>query len=216
MRLLALETAYDVCGAALVDDTGVEALEEQRAPRRHNEVLAPAVGRLLSGAGRRFDDLDGIALSAGPGSYTGLRVGMSYAKGLAYGTGLPVIPVPSLPSLLEGEEIDSPDWVAAWSHGRNVYAVQPEGNDRWGEVYFMGWDDFARRAAGGTVAGYLLDRFQPGSSISVVETCPSAAKVGKFALARRLPPASDLAALVPDYHHEYQVRLSSHAHSGNP
>ncbi len=216
MRLLALETAYDVCGAALVSDSGIEALEEQLAPRRHNEVLAPAVGRLLAGAGRRFDDLDGIALSAGPGSYTGLRVGMSYAKGLAFGTGLPVIPVPTLPSLLDGEEIDSPDWVATWSHGRNVYAVQPKGNAWWGEVRFMGWDEFARLAEGQSVAGYLLDRFQPGPSITVLETCPSAVKVGKFALVRRLEPASDLAALVPDYHHEYQVRLSNHAHSGSP
>ena len=216
MRLLALETAYDVCGAALVGDAGLEALEEQLAPRRHNEVLAPAVRRLLDGAGRRLADLDGIALSAGPGSYTGLRVGMSYAKGLAFGTGLPVIPVPSLPSLLEGEEIDRPDWVAAWSHGRNVYAVQPEGNEQWGEVFFKGWDDFARDAAGKTVAGYLLQRFQPYPGISIVEICPSAAKVGKFALAKRLRPASDLATLVPVYHHEYQVRLSGYANSGSP
>jgi len=62
MRLLALETAYDVCGAALVSDSGIEDLEEQLAPRRHNEVLAPAVERLLARAGRRFEDLDGIAL----------------------------------------------------------------------------------------------------------------------------------------------------------
>ena len=216
MRLLALETAYDVCGAALVSDTGIEALEEQLASRRHNEVLAPAVKRLLAGADRRFEDLDGIALSAGPGSYTGLRVGMSYAKGLAFGTGLPVIPVPTLPCLLEGEEIDTPDWVVTWSHGRNVYAVQPEGNGRWGEVRFLGWDEFTRLAEGQTVAGYLLDRFHPGPSITVLETCPSAVKVGKFALARRLKPASDLAALVPNYHHEYQVRLSNHANPGSP
>ena len=216
MRLLALETAYDVCGAALVSDTGIEALEEQLASRRHNEVLAPAVERLLTGADRRFEDLDCIALSVGPGSYTGLRVGMSYAKGLAFGTGLPVIPVPTLPCLLEGEGIDTPDWVVAWSHGRNVYAVQPGGNGRWSEVRFLGWDEFARLAEGQTVAGYLLDRFHPGPSITVLETCPSAVKVGKFALARRLKPASDLAALVPNYHHEYQVRLSNHANPGSP
>ncbi|UCH63800.1 MAG: tRNA (adenosine(37)-N6)-threonylcarbamoyltransferase complex dimerization subunit type 1 TsaB [Fidelibacterota bacterium] len=215
MRLLALETAYDVCGAALVSDVGIEALEEQLVPRRHNEVLAPTVKRLLAETACQFNDLDGIALSAGPGSYTGLRVGMSYVKGLAFGTGLPVIPVPTLPSLLEGEEIDNPDWVATWSHGGNVYAVQHKGNTRWDKVRFMGWDKFARLAEGQTVAGYLLDRFQPGQSLTVLETCPSAVKVGKFALVRRLEPTSDLVTLVPDYHHEYQVRLSNYAHSGS-
>lgn len=213
MRLLTIETAYDVCGAAVMSEAGVEMVEERHAPRCHNEVLAPAVERLLGALGCRFTDLDGIALSMGPGSYTGLRVGMSYAKGLAFGTGLPVIPVPSLPSLLVGEELARPDWVAAWSHGRNVYALQPRGSDGWSEVHFMGWDDFARLAKGGTVAGYLLDRFLPCPVLTVVQTCPSAVKVGKFALERRLPPASDLAALVPDYHQEFQRRLSSYAHS---
>ena len=100
MTYLAIETAYDVCGVALVNASGVEALEEQVAPRRHNELLAVSVDRLLADSGRRLSDLDGIALSVGPGSFTGLRIGMSYAKGLALGTGLPIIPVPTLPSLL--------------------------------------------------------------------------------------------------------------------
>ncbi|MFB0515224.1 MAG: tRNA (adenosine(37)-N6)-threonylcarbamoyltransferase complex dimerization subunit type 1 TsaB [Candidatus Neomarinimicrobiota bacterium] len=212
MRLLAIETAYDLCGVALLSEAGVEVVEEQHAPRRHNEVLAPAVERLLAAAGCRLADVDSIALSVGPGSYTGLRVGMSYAKGLAFGTGLPIIPVPTLPSLLEGERIEPPDWVAAWSHGRNVYAIRREG-DEWGAVQFMRWDDFVPQAEGQIVAGYLLERFRAGSELVVVETCPSAVKVGKFALGKGLPPASDLAALVPDYHQEYQERLSSYAHS---
>lgn len=213
MRLLAIETAYDICGVALIRGGRVEGLEEQSVRRRHSEILAPSVERLLRSAGCRFADLDAVALSMGPGSYTGLRVGMSYAKGVAFGTGLPIIPVPTLPSLLVGEKIALPDWVAAWSHGRNVYALQRAEGDEWGEVRFMGWDDFAPRARGQTVAGYLLDRFLPSPDLTIVQTCPSAVKVGKFALEKRLPPASDVANLVPDYHQEYQLRLSSHAHS---
>ena len=215
MSFLAIETAYDVCGVALVNKAGLEALEEQVSPRRHNEILAPMVQRLLTKADCQVSDLDGIALSIGPGSYTGPRVGMSYVKGLAFAHDLPVIPVPTLPTLLEGERIEKPDWIATWSHGRNVYAIQTEEKNRWNAVRFMGWDEFVRHAAGQIVAGYQLDRFQSYPGISIVEICPSAAKVGKFALARRLAPALDLATLVCAYHHEFEARLSCYANSGS-
>lgn len=215
MSYLAIETAYDVCGAALVSNGGVEALDEQVSPRRHNEILAPMVQRLLARADCQVTDLDGITLSIGPGSYTGLRVGMSYIKGLAFAHDLPVIPVPTLPALLEGERIEKPDWIATWSHGRNVYTMQTKENGRWSAVQFMGWDEFVRHAAGQTVAGYQLDRFQSHLDISIVEIYPSAAKVGKFALARQLAPAPDLATLVCAYHHEFEARLSCYADSGS-
>ena len=213
MTYLAIETAYDVCGVALVNASGVEALEEQVAPRRHNELLAVSVDRLLADSGRRLSDLDGIALSVGPGSYTGLRIGMSYAKGLALGTGLPIIPVPTLPSLLVGERLRPPHWVATWSHGVQIYAARVDRGGHFGEVQSMTWDAFALLAEGETVAGYLLDRFldsggptQTGRDMTVLETCPSAAKIGKFALERGLSPASDLGSLIPDYHHKFQVK----------
>ena len=213
MRLLAIETAYDVCGAAIIGDKGPEAIVERLAPRQHNEVLAPAVMRVLERAGRSFSDLDGIALSIGPGAYTGLRVGMSYVKGLAFATGLPVIPVPTLPSLLVGEWVGEIDWVATWSHGDQVYtypATEPPQPDA---VQASTWDKFAQLARGASVAGYLLERFLPAGAIRVVNTPPSAEKVGSFALAQQLEPAADLAALVPDYHHDFEKRLRRHAHS---
>ena len=213
MKLLAIETAYDVCGAALFGEAGLEGLEEGHAPRSHNEVLAPSVERLLEATGNGFQDLEGLAVSVGPGSYTGLRVGMSYIKGVAFATGRPVIPVPTLPSLLEGEETASPDWVATWSHGRNVYAMGRRESDGWEEVQFLSWDDFVKLAAGQTVAGYLLDRLEPEAHFEYVETCPSAAKVGKFVLKEGLSPAADLAALIPNYHQEYKIRLTNHARS---
>lgn len=219
--LLAIETAYDVCGVAVVSASGVEALEEQVAPRRHNELLAVSVEQLLADSGRRLSDLDGIALSVGPGSYTGLRIGMSYAKGLALGTGLPVIPVPTLPSLLVGERLRPPHWVATWSHGAQIYAARVEHMDHIEEIQSMTWDAFASLAVGQTVAGYLLDRFlvsegptKAGQDMTVLETCPSAAKIGKFALERGLSPASDLGTLIPDYHHQFQLKPLPEGSSG--
>jgi tRNA threonylcarbamoyl adenosine modification protein YeaZ len=213
MRVLAIETAFDICGVEFVTEDGIESLADQRAPQKHNQILSLTVERMMAAAGYTFSDLDGIALSAGPGSYTGLRIGMSYAKGLAFGTGLPIIPVPSLPVLLEGEPIEAPDWLAVWSHGENVYAVQQDGQEEWGEVEFMQWDQFVERATNCTVAGYLPERFLPRSQIAYVETCPSAAKVGKFAIKRPDWRVFDITDLTPNYHQEFQVRMQKHADS---
>ncbi len=212
MRLLAIETAYDICGAAVISSKGVEGLEEEPAARRHNEQLAPAVQRLMQSAGRAYDDLDAIAISVGPGGYTGLRVGMSYAKGLAFGTGLPLIPVPTLPSMLAGEAL-TPDWVVTWSHGENVYALRTSGSAQPAEVRLLRWEEFLPLAMDQTIAGHLLERFLPQAGITVIPTAPSAEKVGRYALENRLEPVKEPAALVPDYHDDITERLSRHAHS---
>lgn len=213
MTLLAIETAYDVCGVALINDDGIKALEEQVAPRRHNELLAVSTERLLTRCGCRLRDLDAIAVSLGPGSYTGLRIGMSYAKGLAYGAQLPVIPVPTLPSLLVDEDLPEVRWIATWSNGSNVYAAPIDAHGEVGEIQYLEWPDFTAKVKGQALAGYRLERFQPAGAMSYVETCPSAAKVGKFALAQGLEPASDVAVLVPDYHHQFQPGIINNAHS---
>ena len=207
MMLLAVETAYDVCGAALLDGTDVAHIREQHAPRRHNEMLAPQVAELLAEAQVASTELEAIAVSVGPGSFTGLRVGMSYVKGLAFGAELPVIPVPTLPSLVEGEKIQ-PRWIATLSHGDIVFAIASDGNDTWTEVQALSWEQLLQLAAGELVAGYSLERFQPWEGLNIVTTCPSAAKVGKFARRKQLA-AADLASLVPDYHHEFQPATST-------
>ncbi len=99
MNLLALETAYDICGAAVFADNEMIAIEELRVPRRHNIYLADLTAKCLTSAQVGFADLDALAVSSGPGSYTGLRIGNSYAKGVAFGANLPIIPVPSLPAM---------------------------------------------------------------------------------------------------------------------
>ena len=213
MRLLAIETAYDICGVAVIGDGGTEALVEEHAPRRHNEILAPSVQQAMGVAGREFEDLDGIALSVGPGAYTGLRIGMSFAKGLAFGTGLPVIPVPTLPSLLTAGLPVSLTWVVTWSHGEKVFALRIRSSSQQGELRLMDWAEFVPLALGEAVAGYVPERFLTSEGVSVLPTPPSAEKVGRFALEHRLQPAADLATLLPDYLHEYQERLTPHAHS---
>ncbi len=97
--LLALETATDVCGVALAQKGRVTVELTLHRPRRHAEWLVPLIGDALRYGGVAPGDLGAVAVSAGPGSYTGLRIGASTAKGLALATGALLCGVPTLEAL---------------------------------------------------------------------------------------------------------------------
>ena len=97
--LLALETATDVCSVALMADGQILADLTLRRPRAHAESLVPMIEDALRYAGLAATSLDAIAVSMGPGSYTGLRIGVSTAKGLAMAVDAKLIGVPSLEAL---------------------------------------------------------------------------------------------------------------------
>jgi tRNA threonylcarbamoyladenosine biosynthesis protein TsaB len=102
MRVLALDTSALAGGVALVEDerTVAEYLLDIRLT--HSERLMPAVDRVLADASWVPGDLDGVALAVGPGSFTGLRVGASAAKGLAFALSIPIAAVPTLDAMAAG------------------------------------------------------------------------------------------------------------------
>ena len=102
MNLLAIETATSVCGIAIFINDALVAIVEEELDRQHAKKLPEFFDKLLTETNIKFSDIDGIAVSIGPGSFTGLRIGLSYGKGLAFSSGLPVIPVPTLQTLVEG------------------------------------------------------------------------------------------------------------------
>lgn len=98
MKLLAIDTATEACSAALLVD-GQCRDRFQTMPRGHTQALMPMVQALLAEAELSLQQLDGLAVGRGPGAFTGVRIGISAAQGLALGTGLPVVGVSNLAAL---------------------------------------------------------------------------------------------------------------------
>lgn len=95
MKILALETSTAACSVALrINDESHELFEVSGS--RHSELLLPMVERIMGEAALTLRQCDALAFGEGPGSFTGLRVGVGVAQGLAFGADIPVIPVSSL------------------------------------------------------------------------------------------------------------------------
>ncbi|MEY4233335.1 MAG: hypothetical protein RL635_302 [Chloroflexota bacterium] len=94
--LLAIDTASEQISVALASATQVLAEHSWRSANHHTAELAPMAARMLQSAGLTAADLSAVAVAIGPGSYTGLRIGLAFAKGLALAQELPLIGVPTL------------------------------------------------------------------------------------------------------------------------
>ena len=99
-RIILIETSTSLCSTALVEDGKVVCERISDEPRAHTSKTALFVSEMLSEKGLKVSDCDAVAVSKGPGSYTGLRVGVSTAKGLCFGAGIPMISVGTLDTLV--------------------------------------------------------------------------------------------------------------------
>jgi tRNA threonylcarbamoyladenosine biosynthesis protein TsaB len=99
--LLAIETSANLCSVAVAQHGEIIDIVVSE-PRGHTRHLLPAIDRLLIDAGLTLRRLDAIAVTTGPGSFTGLRIGIGVAQGLTYGADLPAVPVSSLATLAQG------------------------------------------------------------------------------------------------------------------
>jgi tRNA threonylcarbamoyladenosine biosynthesis protein TsaB len=99
MMVLGIETATRTGGVAILSEAGVVAEYTLNIEITHSERLMATIDRVLKDTGALIDDIDGFAVSIGPGSFTGLRIGVAAVKGLAFTTGRPVAAVPTLKAL---------------------------------------------------------------------------------------------------------------------
>jgi tRNA threonylcarbamoyladenosine biosynthesis protein TsaB len=144
-RLLAIDTATEACSVALL--VGDQLIERSEiAPRRHAELILPMIESLLAEAGIARRQIDGIAVGRGPGAFTGVRLAISVAQGLALGLNVPVVPVSSLAALAQDVpvDIDAPILAVIDARMGEIYAgafcrgahglVEPIGSESVGPV----------------------------------------------------------------------------------
>lgn len=99
MKILAIEASARVAGAAFLENGRILAEQMVNGPLTHSETLMPMVAGVIEQAGKAPEDVELIALTNGPGSFTGLRIGAATAKGLALGLNIKLLPVPTLEAL---------------------------------------------------------------------------------------------------------------------
>ncbi len=230
--ILAIETATAVCGVALLDGTALlaeAAIEEQQA---HSEKLAPLIASLLS---RHLPDparLTAVAVSIGPGSFTGLRIGLSAAKGLAYGWDKPLIAVPTLEALalraVLGGHARPGDAVLPMIAARReeVYAALYRAGDRAVEQRIAGraiergaLDELFPAGGRVVVMGDGAEAFSPesrgpGEKAGIEYIIPGRAErvcsAAAVAIAAGNHGNADLASLEPMYLKEFYTTIASH------
>src|SRR5262245_45119996 len=193
MRILALDTSTEWCSAA-VGDGGQWHVRESHAGALHSEQLLPMVRSLLAEGGMSLANLGGIAFGAGPGSFTGIRVGCGVAQGLALGADLPVVGVSTLEALAQ-EARRAHGWQRVFAcldaRMREVYAAAYEAEGiRWRAIVEplvarpvdLAAADHADAGAGNGFAAYAALAAPLGLAVVDAELRPTARAVGELAL----------------------------------
>jgi len=132
-RILAIDTATEACSVALYNQ-GETLAHFELCAREHTQRILPMVQQILAEAGLSLTQLDALAFGRGPGSFTGVRIGIGMAQGLSLGAELPLLPVSTLQTMAQG--------AYRLTGADNVLAAI---DARMGEVY---WGEFSRNAQG--------------------------------------------------------------------
>ena len=222
-RLLLIETSTSLCSAALAEDDRIICSRRSSEPRAHASLTAVFIKEMLEELGLTAKDLDAVAVSSGPGSYTGLRVGSSTAKGLCFGSGAPLIAVSTLDILarqaVEGGLPEGCKAILPMVDARRmeVYTAiyKPDGT-RISEITPVVLDEnsFAELLAAGPVAviGDAAEKFKTiknATTASYVQTCPEAGAMLVPALAKyNKKEFEDIAYFEPFYLKQFVATVS--------
>ncbi|MCF8467643.1 MAG: tRNA (adenosine(37)-N6)-threonylcarbamoyltransferase complex dimerization subunit type 1 TsaB [Sneathiella sp.] len=169
MKILALDTALNACSAAVVENGTVLAHRHEKQRRGHAEMLMPMIGSLMTEAALAYDDLDLIAVTVGPGTFTGLRIGLAAARGIALAAAKPITGVTTLEALAAAVPMDA-------TQGLSIIATA---DARRSEVYLQ---PFLRIAAPTLIAPLGAPRAVPLSEAGACFTEQRAIIVGSGGL----------------------------------
>ena len=220
-RILMIETSTECCSAALCEGPRIAASRIDTTPRRQSAMLVPYIVEILNEAGWSGSDLDAVAVSEGPGSYTGLRVGVSTAKGYCFGSGKPLIGIDTL-QILACQAEGSFDRIVPMIDARRmeVYAATFDGSGKKlspTEAVILDADSYQAELEAGTVlfigtgAGKFRDVckhphafFQECPPLATAMTVPALAALQKKEF-------KDVAYFEPFYLKEFVAGVSKHA-----
>lgn len=189
MNILAIETSTSVCGLAVFSDSHLLAMKEEEIPKQHTLKLPSFYDDVMKDAQLSLNEIDALAISIGPGSFTGLRIGTSFAKGLAFAHNIPMIPVPTLLSLAEQTKINVTEIrVILHSHREMVFVQDFHRSDttisETSTVKFMNWKDATVTCDNFCVVHYGCDKLfrEKDREQSWQKTAPSSRYIGEIAL----------------------------------
>ena len=120
-NIISIETSSNICGISFISKGICIKIIEEDSKKKHAEILPDFYNKLKNATGFKLDDIDAIAISIGPGSFTGLRIGLSFAKGLAYSKNLPIIPISTMMSLAYSLKDSCPNKGIIYSHAKRVF-----------------------------------------------------------------------------------------------
>ncbi len=124
MLVLGIETSTTVCAVSLIRDGQLLAEYRHQQEKKHAEIIATLIGNQIAVCDLAFADLEGIGIATGPGSYTGLRIGMSFAKSLAFAHDLPLAGIPTTAAIAFGLPVDFEQVIVALPSRRGeIYAA---------------------------------------------------------------------------------------------
>jgi len=124
--ILSIETSSTICGVSITQGQNILSIVEEPVNRKHAEILPEFIQSVLEQGGKQVQELSAVAVSIGPGSFTGLRIGLGFAKGLAFAHQLPIIPVPTMEAMAYGIKDMKPLSGIALSHSKKVFYQQFE------------------------------------------------------------------------------------------
>ena len=188
--ILSIETSTDICSVSLFKNMELLSIK-QNFDREHSSLLASFVEQIFNEVDFEINEIDAIALSIGPGSYTGLRIGLSFTKGLAFSINKPIIPIDTIESLNDG--INDSDYIVAIHAYSDYYFIQEYKNHiKFNKPFF---EKIKNIHYTNNIYGYNLKDYKSSIDIS-----PSSIKIANIAYKNYNEYKNDnIKLIVPNY-----------------
>ena len=148
-NIISIETSSNVCGVSFISDGECIKTIEEDSDRKHVEKIPVFFREIQKEIGFSLSEINAIAVSNGPGSFTGLRIGLSFAKGLALSHNLPIVPIPTMMSLAFSCRKAKPKTGLIYSHGEKIFCqkINWESNlpSTATKIMVLSWSEFLNK-----------------------------------------------------------------------